>query len=265
MAHTPKAQSATGTNAASSSRARARSSEISRGKQNKSASKQSAADKKKSKPGEVATGSKTQNKTLTTRPKTRRKTTDKIPAASGATTCPQPTASNAAANTAKETGPNGYPLFSLSQLSDHCDIDRSVARRRLKAAKIKPVLNQEKKKLFELTPEVEELLHESGDPQLEDSKRRIAAVNAAMKEMELDEAQKRLVPYEEAQEEWQEILKWLYQLLVIENPRRNAAGYRKNCKTTGELIAALKRDSAKPFQDLRANYSRIFKQRGGKQ
>lgn len=142
-------------------------------------------------------------------------------------------------------------------------MDRSVVRRRLQAAKIKPVDKKEKKTIYELTPEVEELLGETGSQRLDEVNLRKAEADARLKEMKVDREIRRLVPYDEAQEEWQEVLKWLYQLLVIENPRRNAARYRK-CKTTGELTAALKRDSAKPFQDLRANYAQIFKQRGGK-
>jgi len=157
-----------------------------------------------------------------------------------------------------ESGPNGYPLLSLSQLSEHCDIDRSVARRRLQAAKIKPVRSQAKKKLYELTPEIEELLGDSGNPRLDEVKLREAEAKARLKEMDVETRSGRSVDFEEACEYFGELIKSLHNRFVSQYAPA-AAGRLHKLKTARELRTALKRDFAKIFGEFRADPRRFTK------
>lgn len=157
-----------------------------------------------------------------------------------------------------ETGPHGYPLLSLTKLAAHCDIDRSVARVRLQRAKIKPVEDKDKKRIFELTPEVEELLNESGDPRLDDLKYRELEAKARLKEMEVDRKSGRLVDFDEACETLTKIIKGLHDRLTIDYPSK--AGLRLHKLKTGrEVSMALKRDFDKIFGEFRADFRRFLK------
>jgi hypothetical protein len=247
------------------------SSANSRGKQNKSdsgpseevRSQRTAVRKTKSEPPAVAGG-----------PKTRKKTAGKMPALpaipAGQLTNP-PTGVSAAANTADThhsslithhsdpaLGPHGFPLLSLSKLAEHCDIYRSTARSRLQAAKIKPVVNQEKKKLYELTPDVEALLAESGNVRFDEVKLEDAEISKEIKRAKLEKIRGQTFNAEEILERLIPIFKGLHDRFMFTYAPAAGAELRK-LKTGKQITAALKRDFTKIFSELREDYRTFLK------
>ena len=162
------------------------------------------------------------------------------------------------ASTTAELGPNGYPLVSLSQLAEHCEVDRSVARRKLQAAKIKPEKSATKLKLYEQTPEVEALLEETGNPRMDEVKLREAEASARLKELKVDRESGRLVDFDEACEVFGKAIKGLYDRLKVDYPPK--AGVRLHKLKTGrDVTAALRRDFDKIFGEFRADFRRFIR------
>jgi len=133
-------------------------------------------------------------------------------------------------------------------------MDRSVVRRRLQAAKIKPVDKKEKKTIYELTPEVEELLAESGNPKLDEVELRIKEADARWKEARADEKTKRLVDPELVLERLIPVIKSLRDHLVFTYSAQAGPALHK-LKTGRQVSAALKRDLTLIFSEFREDFS----------
>lgn len=209
-------------------------------------------------PERVVTGSK---KTAAKAPDPSPKKNQSRTRASAKTTSPAPTASSAAANTVKSEaplGPNGHPLLSLSKLAEYCDIDRSVARKKLHAAKIKPDRSEAKLKLYELSPEVEDLLSESGNPKLDEVKLREAEASARLKELKVDRESGRLVDFDEACDTFGKAIKGLYDRLKVDYPPKAGPRLHK-LKTGRDITAALRRDFDKIFGEFRSDFRRFIR------
>jgi len=136
-------------------------------------------------------------------------------------------------------------------------MDRAVARKLLQSAKIKAEVNEDKKKLYPLTPEVEAALDKAGNPRLDEVKLREAEAKARLKELEVEKRSGRLVDFDEMADQLSKLFKRLHDYFVLEYPRRNSARLRK-CKSAGELANVLKHDHAKVFGELRTDFRRFL-------
>jgi hypothetical protein len=130
--------------------------------------------------------------------------------------------------------------------------------RRLRQAKIKPFRSESKLKLFELTPEVEELLAESGDPRFDDVKLEDAQISKEIKRAKLDKIIGRSVDPDEVLDKLIQIFKGLRQRIVFTYPAQAGPRLHK-LKTGREITAALKRDFTSIFSEFREDFRSFLK------
>jgi hypothetical protein len=153
------------------------------------------------------------------------------------------------------TGPNGYPLLSLSKLAEHFDLDRAVVRRRLNEKEIQPVVNEEKKKLYELMPELEEAV---------EGNTRRAELDAVEQELDIEWKKTRLlhkrgelIEFDKAADTFTKVAKGLYDRFLQYSTK---AGPRLHkCKSQRDVSLALRRDFEKIFGELRIDFRRFIK------
>lgn len=151
-------------------------------------------------------------------------------------------------------GPNGGELLSLSKLAELFELDRAVVRRRLNEKEIKPVVNEPKKKLYELTPELEEAI---------EANTRRAELDAVEQELDIEwkktrlqKAHGQLVEFDKAADVFTKIAKGLFDHFIQYSTK---AGPRLHKLKSGrEISLSLRRDFEKIFGELRVDFRRFI-------
>jgi hypothetical protein len=185
-------------------------------------------------------------------------TRKKKPATSGSSTAtrnPKTATPSQSTEIQPPTGPNGGELLSLSKLAEVFELDRAVVRRRLNEKEIKPVVNEPKKKLYELTPELEEAIEQNT---------RRAELDAVEQELDIEwkktrlqKAHGQLVEFDKAADTFTKVAKGLYDRFI---QYATKAGPRLHkCKSQRDLSLALRRDFEKIFGELRIDFRRFIK------
>jgi hypothetical protein len=145
-------------------------------------------------------------------------------------------------------------LYSISKLAEYFELDRSVLRKRLDDARIKPVVNEPKRKLYRLE-EAEAVLEK--DERLDETKLRKMRAETALKELELQREQGDLLPCKEVEDYLLKLFTALYQRVCVRLPRDIGPQLYK-ADSPASLTKDLQTNLETIFHEVRTDHPRFF-------
>jgi hypothetical protein len=156
----------------------------------------------------------------------------------------------------KGNGKSGHERRNVSQLAFRFDLDRGTVRKRLQDAGIEPVSEKAKEKLYELTPELIEVL-EQADKLLDEAKLRKETAVARQNEIKVAVLEGELAPVGEFTDMVQRLFGAMHKEIAIRFPKRVAARLQK-AKSAADISAIMNRELNKIFTDLREDHSKFL-------
>lgn len=144
----------------------------------------------------------------------------------------------------------GEPL-SISALAKQAGVHRATARERLERAKIEPVQEKAKEKLYD----PDEALRAIGADErsgLRKAQTAKTATEAARARLKLDRERGELVPIQDVRSDIQEIVKRIYQHFAVTGPQELAPQLRG--LKVAQIVERLQRDAERFFNELRTEH-----------
>lgn len=144
--------------------------------------------------------------------------------------------------------------YSISRLAEYFELDRAVLRKRLDNARIKPVINEPKRKLYRLE-DAEQVLQT--DEQLDEIKLRKLRADASLQELKLQRENGEMVPRKEVEDYLQKLFTALYQRVCVRCPRELGTQLYK-ADSPAALTKDLQTNLETIFHEVRSDHRRFF-------
>lgn len=145
--------------------------------------------------------------------------------------------------------------LNISELAERYNLDRRMVVKRLKAAKIKPVFANTTEKIFDITPELDELLSET-DEDLDALKKEKLKAEVELKQIQAAEKRGEFVAASEVREVMSKIFSGLHREFQRKN--KKIASRLAKAKETAKVSEILQTEDAKIFEKLRTNYTEFL-------
>jgi hypothetical protein len=142
-----------------------------------------------------------------------------------------------------------YERLSIMKLATRFGLDRATVAKRLDLAKLLPVEQNAKLKLYEVTPKLEAVLDAIHNP-LAEVKLRAATADAEYREAKVQQMRGEMVPHNDAVELTRQIVSTLHRDLVVALPKKLGPKLART-KTAAETTKLLKKEIEKVFRTLR--------------
>jgi hypothetical protein len=143
-------------------------------------------------------------------------------------------------------------LLSISQLAARFELDRATVRKRLDAAGITPVSEKAKEKLFDVAI-AQEVIEIQADATYEKARARKIALEAELKELDLQRERGELVAIRDVREDLQKIFQRLFQRIAVQSPKELAGALFK-AESAAQVEDILRKHNGKIFSDIRRDH-----------